>query len=87
MVFSPSQVIQISGSASLYYVVKSELRDSINVKMKKKILSTLLNGMFAHKNDPVMMRNGCLTLCQFAIPSDVVSGRNGGKELNFPDND
>ena len=71
----PSQVIQISGSASLYYVVKSELRDSINVKMKKKILATLLNGMFAHKSDPVMMRNGCLTLCQFAIPSDVVSGR------------
>lgn len=69
-----SQVIQISGSASLYYVVKSELRDSINVKMKKKILATLLNGMFAHKSDPVMMRNGCLTLCQFAIPNDVVRG-------------
>ena len=70
-----SQVIQISGSASLYYVVKSEVRDSINVKMKKKILATLLNGMFAHKSDPVMMRNGCLTLCQFAIPGDVVSVR------------
>lgn len=54
--------------------MKSELRDSINVKMKKKILATLLNGMFAHKSDPVMMRNGCLTLCQFAIPNDVVRG-------------
>ena len=41
------QVIQISGSASLYYVVKSELPGPINVKLKQKILSTLLNGMFA----------------------------------------
>jgi Zyg-11 family protein len=56
----------------LYYVVKSELRESINVKMKRKVLSTLLNGMFAHKQDSVMMRNGCLTLCQFSIPTDVV---------------
>ena len=67
------QVIQISGSASLYYVVKSELPGPINVKLKQKILSTLLNGMFAHKYDSVMMRNGCLTLCRFQIPQDVVS--------------
>eukprot|EP00095_Tigriopus_kingsejongensis_P005858 snap_masked-scaffold38_size502422-processed-gene-0.10 protein:Tk05858 transcript:snap_masked-scaffold38_size502422-processed-gene-0.10-mRNA-1 annotation:"zer-1-like protein" len=66
------KVIQISGSASLYYVVKLELKQNINVKMKKKILSTLLNGMFAHKNDSVMMRNGCLTLCQFSMPQDVI---------------
>ncbi len=66
------QVIQISGSASLYYAVKSEIRGAINVKVKRKILSTLLNGMFAHRHDTVMMRNGCLTLCQFQIPQDVV---------------
>ena len=47
--FFLSKVIQISGSASLYYVVKSELHGAINVKLKRKILSTLLNGMFAHK--------------------------------------
>ena len=64
--------------------MKSEVRDSINVKMKKKILATLLNGMFAHKSDPVMMRNGCLTLCQFAIPGDVVSVR--GTETHNIDN-
>lgn len=28
--------------------------------------------MSAHKNDETMMRNGCLTLCQFKIPADVV---------------
>ena len=68
------KVIQISGSASLYYVVKIELeqRPTINIKMKRKILSTLLNGMFAHKSDPVMIRNGCLILCKFSIPQEVV---------------
>jgi len=65
--------IQISGSASLYYVVKSEqLKKEMNVKVKRKILCTLLNGMLAHRNDPTMMRNGCLTLCQFQIPQDVL---------------
>ena len=67
------QIIRISGSASLYYIVKNDdFKGQINLKMKKKILSTLLNGMFAHKSDSVMMRNGCLTLCQFTIPDDVV---------------
>jgi len=65
--------IQISGSASLYYVVKSEtLKRDWNVKVKRKILGTLLNGMLTHKEDPTMMRNGCLTLCQFQIPADVL---------------
>jgi len=65
--------IQISGSASLYYVVKSDnLKKDWNVKVKRKILRTLLNGMLIHKEDPTMMRNGCLTLCQFQIPGDVL---------------
>jgi Zyg-11 family protein len=65
--------IQISGSASLYYVVKSEsLKREWNVKVKRKILTTLLNGMLTHREDPTMMRNGCLTLCQFNIPQDVL---------------
>ena len=38
------------GSASLYYVVKSDSHKAeLNPKMKKKILHTLLNGMIAHK--------------------------------------
>jgi len=65
--------IQISGSASLYYVVKSNLpKKEWNVKVKRKILTVLLNGMLNHKEDPTMMRNGCLTLCQFQIPQDVL---------------
>lgn len=65
--------IQISGSASLYYVAKSEtVKRDLNLRVKRKILSTLLNGMLTHRADPTMMRNGCLTLCQFQIPQDVL---------------
>lgn len=67
------KVIQISGAASLYYVVRSDIRGAINIKVKRKILSTLLNAMYAHKHDTVLVRNGCLTLCQFQLPQDVVS--------------
>ena len=40
--------------------------------MKRRILKTLLGAMLCHKGDPTMMRNGCLILCQFSIPSDVI---------------
>lgn len=66
--------IQISGSATLFYIVKStgiELHD--DVRVKRKIITTLLNGMSIYKDDDTMMKNGCLTLCQFKIPTDVVS--------------
>lgn len=61
-------------SATLFYIVKGtgvELHDVVRVK--RKIIKTLLNGMCAHRHDDTMMRNGCLTLCQFKIPLDVVS--------------
>jgi len=65
--------IQISGSASLYYVVKSEShKPQLNPKTKKRILYTLLNGMLAHKSDLTVMRNGCLILCHFRIPEDIL---------------
>ncbi|CAG9832003.1 unnamed protein product [Diabrotica balteata] len=65
--------IQISGSATLFYIVKgtgNELHD--DVKVKRKIITTLLNGMSIYRIDETMMRNGCLTLCQFRIPTDVL---------------
>ncbi|CAH0547370.1 unnamed protein product [Brassicogethes aeneus] len=65
--------IQISGSATLFYIVKGtgkELHDV--VKVKRRIITTLLNGMSLHRDDDTMMRNGCLTLCQFKIPMDVL---------------
>ena len=62
-------------SASLFYIVKSPERERslLNVKIKQKTISVLLKAMDLHSEDPTMMRNGCLTLCQFKIPQDVVS--------------
>jgi Zyg-11 protein homolog len=65
--------IQISGSATLFYIVKSKEKVVLGSILKNHIIRTLLNGMSAHLNDDTMMRNGCLTLCQFTIPGDVVS--------------
>jgi Zyg-11 protein homolog len=65
--------IQISGSATLFYIVKSKEKVKFGSILKNHIIRTLLNGMSAHLSDDTMMRNGCLTLCQFSIPADVVS--------------
>lgn len=67
------KVIQISGSACLYYVLNGGIGPKLNAKVRRKILATLLNAMFAHRDHQVMLRNGCLILCQFQIPQDVVS--------------
>lgn len=48
--------------------------------MKNHIIRTLLNGMSEWLKDDTMMRNGCLTLCQFSIPYDVVSEFNSCPE-------
>ncbi|XP_023946374.2 protein zer-1 homolog [Bicyclus anynana] len=64
--------IQISGSAILFYIVKGKEKTRIGVKLKKRIITALLNGMEAHLGDDTLMRNGCLTLCQFKIPVDVL---------------
>ena len=41
--------------------------------MKRRIIGALITGMVNHKDEETMMRNGCLALCQFRIPQDVVS--------------
>ena len=65
--------IQISASASLYYLVKSNnLRKDWNLKIKKKILSTLLTGMMTHKTDHILRRNGCLIVGLFRVPVDIL---------------
>lgn len=68
--------IQISGSATLFYIVKSKDKVKFGNILKNHIIRTLLNGMHAHLTDDTMMRNGCLTLCQFSIPNDVVGSQN-----------
>ncbi|XP_059470108.1 protein zer-1 homolog [Neocloeon triangulifer] len=64
--------IQISGSATLFYIVKGKEKQVFVPHIKKRIVSTLLNAMGSHRDDDTMMRNGCLTLCQFKIPQDVL---------------
>lgn len=63
--------IQISGSATLFYIVKGK-KNTIAIHVKRKIITALLTGMEFHSGDETMMRNGCLSLCQFKIPSDVI---------------
>lgn len=65
--------IQISGSATLFYIVKTKDKCHLVGQMKKRIIGTLLAGMSAHKDEETMMRNSCLALCQFRIPHDVMS--------------
>ncbi|XP_049884638.1 protein zer-1 homolog [Pectinophora gossypiella] len=64
--------IQISGSATLFYIVKGREKARIGIKLKRRIITALLDGMEAHLGDDTMMRNGCLTICQFKIPTDVL---------------
>ncbi|XP_073975852.1 protein zer-1 homolog isoform X2 [Rhodnius prolixus] len=65
--------IQISGSATLFYIVKNkDFVPPLTCRTRRAIITTLLNGMNTHRNDDTMMRNGCLTLCQFKIPYDVL---------------
>ncbi|XP_076643690.1 protein zer-1 homolog isoform X2 [Halictus rubicundus] len=65
--------IQISGSATLFYVVKMKEKDEIEPRVKERIVRILLTGMSSYKDEEIMMRNGCLTLSQFRIPQDVMS--------------
>ena len=45
---------------------------TFKIQVKRRILKTLLDAMLFHRGDPTMMRNGCLILCQFQIPADVI---------------
>lgn len=68
----PDKHIQISGSASLFYIAKSEDKSGLSVRARRKMIVVLLDAMETHLDDSTMMRNGCLTLCQFRIPQDVL---------------
>ena len=40
--------------------------------VKKRIITNLVNGMMCYREDETIMRNGCLNLCQFRIPNDMI---------------
>ncbi|KAL4218659.1 Protein zer-1 [Mactra antiquata] len=64
--------VQISGSASLFYIVKGCKKLRITHNQKRHIIGCLLDAMERHLSEQTMMRNGCLTLCHFNIPGDVL---------------
>ncbi|KAH8315863.1 hypothetical protein KR067_012504 [Drosophila pandora] len=64
--------MQISGSATLFYIVKGRERSKFGTLLRNHIIRTLLNGMEMHLSDDTMLRNGYLTLTQFHMPIDVL---------------
>lgn len=70
--YERKKLLQISGSATLFFIVKAQ-NNVFADKVRRKIIRVLLNGMIAHRDDQFMLSNGCLCLCQFKIPHDVVS--------------
>ncbi|EDV50167.1 protein zer-1 homolog isoform X1 [Drosophila erecta] len=64
--------MQISGSATLFYIVKGRDRSKFGALLRNHIIRTLLNGMEMHITDDTMLRNGYLTLTQFHMPVDVL---------------
>ncbi|XP_052789748.1 protein zer-1 homolog [Mya arenaria] len=64
--------VQISGSASLFYIVKGIKKHLITHTQKRRVISCLLDAMERHMTELTMMRNGCLTLCHFNIPEEVL---------------
>ncbi|OWF49357.1 protein zer-1 homolog [Mizuhopecten yessoensis] len=64
--------IQISGSASLFYIVKGPHKDNITYLQKRRLISCLLDAMERQHDEMTMLRNGCLTICNLSIPQDVL---------------
>ncbi|CAI4231207.1 unnamed protein product [Auanema sp. JU1783] len=61
--------LQIAGSASLFYIIR---KVTMNRETKKQVVSALLSGMETHMEEQVMVRNCCLSLCQFEIPQEIL---------------
>lgn len=70
--YERKKLLQISGSATLFFIVKAE-NNVFADKVRRKIIRVILNAMISHRDDQFMLSNGCLCLCQFKIPQDVVS--------------
>lgn len=64
--------IQISGSASMFYLVKGNLKEHLTPAIKRRMIKVLLDAMESFTLDINMARNGCLTLCHFKFPSDLL---------------
>jgi len=68
--------IQISGCASLFYVLKY-WNENLNVHKfpyfyLKRLISTVIAGMEVHIDDSAMKRNCVLIMCRLNLPEDVL---------------
>ncbi|GMT19078.1 hypothetical protein PFISCL1PPCAC_10375, partial [Pristionchus fissidentatus] len=61
--------LQIAGSASLFYIIR---KVNMNRDTKRRVVGALLSGMETHMDEQVMVRNCCLSLCQFEIPQEIL---------------
>jgi len=69
--------IQISGCASLFYVLKYWKEENVNVQQLpyfylKRLISTVIAGMEVHIDDSAMKRNCVLIMCRLNLPEDVL---------------
>jgi hypothetical protein len=66
--------IQISGSASLFYVLKywKEVHFQLPVFYLKRLINTVIYGMEEHIEENAMRRNCVLIMCRLNLPDDVL---------------
>lgn len=61
-------------SAILFYMANVIANKAyFSLKMKRSLISTVINAMGAFQDDETVIRNACLTLLQFCLPDDLVS--------------
>ena len=69
--------IQRYASAILYYLLNPVTEQpataaKFNCRVKGRVLGALLDTMREHRQDPILLRNGCMVLWQFKVPGDLL---------------
>jgi len=67
--------VQRYASAILYYLLPLLTQNKhlvFNVSVKQRMMGVLLDTMVEHKEDSILMRNGCMVLWQFQVPQDLL---------------
>lgn len=70
-----SRDIQLSGSASIFYMMKGNLKSRLTVRIKRHVIRATLDAMertLVNPDESSMCRNGCLILCHLRIPQDLI---------------
>uniref|UniRef100_A0A915ISZ0 Zyg eleven-related protein 1 n=1 Tax=Romanomermis culicivorax TaxID=13658 RepID=A0A915ISZ0_ROMCU len=60
--------VQIASSASLFYIMRNV---NMNLTTKHKAIRLLLDAIDMHPNEQTLIRNCCLSMCQFDIAQDM----------------